>query len=126
MADKIDHYPPTPQGSTPPVLRDVAKHPVLDFVPFAGRRRQVTYRNPQPDIIGQLLQLHLPQAVTAPVRAAPISGDQQTLGTRIDGAAHVIPPAPDRFYGELGRIVIDSHTDPARVGHHIIDPVGND
>src|SRR6516225_11787453 len=125
MADQIDYHLTTHQGPATPVLRDVAKHPVLDFVPFAGPRRKVTHRNPQPDIISQLLQFHLPQAVAAPVGAAPISGDQQPLGTRIDGAAHVIPPAPDRFHGELGRVVIDSYTDPARVGGHIIDSVGN-
>src|SRR2546427_3149689 len=108
MADQIDHYLPTHQGSTPPVLRDVAKHPVLDFVPFAGPRRQVTYRNPQPDIIGQLLQLHLPQAVTATLRAAPLNGVTQNLGTMLDRAAHVLAPTPDRFFGELSRDVVPS------------------
>ena len=81
MADQIDHYLPTHQGATPPVLRDVAKHPVLDFVPFAGPRRQVTYRNPQPDIIGQLLQL-------------PVQGE----GKRDrDSRGFLVPHVADRF-----------------------------
>src|SRR5215471_4466389 len=126
MANQIDHHLAAHQGSAPPVLRNVAKHAVLDLVPLAGPRRKVTHRNPQPDIIGQLLQLHLPQAVAAPVGTAPIGGDQQTLRTRIDSAAHVVPPSPDRFHGELGCVVIDSNAAPARVSRHIIDPVGND
>jgi hypothetical protein len=36
------------------------------------------------------------------------------------------PPAPDRFYGKLGGVVIDANTDPTGVGRHIIDPIRND
>jgi hypothetical protein len=36
------------------------------------------------------------------------------------------PPAPDRFHGKLGGVVIDPNTDPTGVGRHIIDPIRND
>src|SRR5215471_7922241 len=122
MADQIDDHFAAHQGATPPVLCNVAKHPVLDLMPFARTWWKVTDCNSQPNIIRQLLQLDLPQPIAAPVGAAPISGDQPTLGPWIGGAPHMAPPASDRFHRKLGCIVIDSNTDPTSVGHHIIEP----
>ncbi len=42
VANQIDHYLPAQQRSPSPVVSDVAEHPVLDLVPFAGARRKVT------------------------------------------------------------------------------------
>ena len=71
MADQIDHHFAAHQGAAPPVLGDVAKHPVLNLIPLAGSRWKVTDRDPQPNSIGQLLQLDLPQTVAAPLEPPP-------------------------------------------------------
>jgi hypothetical protein len=39
-----------------PVLADEGEKMVFDFVPFAGSRREVTDRDFQPGLVGQLLQ----------------------------------------------------------------------
>lgn len=43
VSNEADDYGQAFQGSAPPVFRDVAKHAVLDFVPFAGARREMTH-----------------------------------------------------------------------------------
>ena len=113
------------QRAAPPVLRDVAEHPVFDLIPLARPRREVAHRDPQAGLIGQLLQLHLPETATAPVRAAAIGSDQQLGRTRIHRASHVSPPPPQRLDGELGRVMIDAHAHPAGVGRQVVHPVGD-
>src|SRR5512142_904749 len=125
MPDQIHHHLPTHKGATPPVLGDVAEHPMLDRVPLARAGREVAHRDPQAGLIGELLQLHLPQPAAPPVGAAPIGRDQQPLRPWIDPAAHVPPPAPQRLHGELGGVVIDSHADPAGVGRLVVDAIGD-
>ena len=39
----IDNHFVTHQRPTTPVLGDVTEHPMLDFVPFAGARREVAH-----------------------------------------------------------------------------------
>src|SRR3712207_7567213 len=43
------------------VLRDEGEQPVLDLVPFAGARREVADAERQARLVGQPLQLPLPQ-----------------------------------------------------------------
>ena len=60
-SDEIDDCFVIPQRFAAPIRRDKGKQPVLDLVPFAGARRKVTYRNAQCGMIGEFLQLQLPQ-----------------------------------------------------------------
>src|SRR5215469_15707597 len=53
------------QRTTPPIRRDVAKHPVLDFVPLRGTRRKMTNLDAQSDFIGELLQLLPPESAVS-------------------------------------------------------------
>ena len=65
--------------------------------------------------------------------AAPVLGDvtEHTMldfvplafGLRIARLSQLPPPAADAFHGELRRIVIDSHADPALIGRQIADAV---
>ena len=43
VGDQIDNDFMTHQRPTTPVLGDVTEHPMLDFVPFAGARREVAH-----------------------------------------------------------------------------------
>src|SRR5262249_62189306 len=63
--DQVHYHRTTHQRPPSPVLRDVAEHPVLDLIPLARPRREVTDRDPQTRLIGQLLQTDLPQPISA-------------------------------------------------------------
>src|SRR5215831_12689994 len=107
--DQVHDHRTTHQRPTPPVLRDVAEHPVLDLLPLALPRRQVTDRDPQTRLIGQLLQTDLPQPIATAVAPPAIGRDQQLLRLRVDRMPHPNPPPPDRLYRELGRVVTDPY-----------------
>src|SRR6516165_10446184 len=92
------HYDRTThQWPPPPVLGDVAENPVLDLVPLARPRREVTDGNPQTRLIGQTLQTDLPEPIAAAVAPPGIGRDQQLLGLRVDRTPHPNPPPPDRL-----------------------------
>src|SRR5262249_48540188 len=84
-ANEADDHLAGQQGLATPVRGDVAKHAVLDLVPFARARRQMADRYPQPRLIGEPLQLYLPEPRTGTVAAATICRDEQFLGPRIHG-----------------------------------------
>src|SRR5215831_8578128 len=54
-ADQLDHCGPALQRLSPPVLRDVAEHPVLNLVPLRGARRIVVDVERETRRIGELL-----------------------------------------------------------------------
>ena len=62
------------QGLAPPVDGDEREETVLDLVPFAGARRQMTDRDRQADLIGQPLKLDLPETNAVAIAAAAIGG----------------------------------------------------
>src|SRR3989454_11304365 len=69
----------TDQRASAPVLGNMAEHPMLDLVPFAGTRRKVTHRNVQTQIRGKVLQFHFPEARPVAVSAASVGGDEESL-----------------------------------------------
>jgi len=90
--NEIDDRFVVPQGLSTPVRRDEGKQPVLDLVPFAGARREMTHRNAQSGLIGKGLQLQLPQPQPPPVASTPVGGDQNRLRIRIKASAFKAPP----------------------------------
>src|SRR5437016_9728261 len=104
------------QGSAAPVVGDVAEHAVLDLVPLARAGREVTDLHGQTQLVGQVLQLQSPQAHAVAVASSAVGRDQQTPRTGIQRTTHLQPPAPNALYGELCRVVVDAHADPALVG----------
>src|SRR5450759_98594 len=44
-----------------PIHADIAKHPMLNFIPFAGSGRKMAYRNIKSSLVGKLLQRYLPK-----------------------------------------------------------------
>src|SRR5437868_6009627 len=60
IADEVDHRFVGRQRPTTPVLRDVAEEPVLDLVPLARARWEVTDHDPDPGLVREALQFELP------------------------------------------------------------------
>ena len=63
-ADQFDHSEPIGKRATAPVLRDVAEQPMLNPVPLRRARRVVVDMDDEPDLVGEFLQLQLPQPQT--------------------------------------------------------------
>src|SRR3954469_5015098 len=60
IADEVDHRFVGRQRPTTPVLRNVAEEPVLDLVPLARARGEVTDHDPDPRLVREALQFELP------------------------------------------------------------------
>ena len=88
-------------------------------------RRSVAHRDPQPHLVGELLQLPLPQTVAAAVRTATVSRDQQPARDRIRDATHPPPPPPQRLHRERRRVVIDADAHPAGVVGQVVHAIRN-
>ncbi len=56
---------------------------MLDLVPLAGARREVTDLDRHPCLVGQALQLDLPQARRIAVGTTAVCGDRQRAGVRV-------------------------------------------
>lgn len=115
----------TDQGSATPILRDMGKHPMFNLIPLTGPRRQMAHRNGQAQRIGQALQLRLPQPCAPAVTAARIGDDQQRLYMRIGVHAHLSPSLADRRDRKFSGIMVGTDADPAQIGRHIIDTIGD-
>lgn len=82
--DETDDRRQIDERRAPPVHRDVREQAVLDLVPFARARREVTDGDGEPGAVGELLQLPLPEAELRAVAATGIGGDDQRRGVAID------------------------------------------
>jgi len=73
------------QGLAAPVLGDEGEHAVLDAVPFAGAGRVMGDGDGQAGLVGEVLQLELPEPDAGAIAAAPstslragaVGGDEQ-------------------------------------------------
>src|SRR2546430_17198884 len=75
-----------------PVLTDEGEQAVLDLVPLAGARRQVVDDDVDAELVGQLLQLALPQAQARSIAAATIGGEPHPRRPWVGGAPRGLPP----------------------------------
>ena len=125
IGDQVDDDLEADQGPPTPVLADVSKHAMLDLIPLARARRQVTDRDRQARIVGQALQFGFPQPGARPVAAPAIGDDQQLLGRWVASLAHLMPPAPQGPDRKLRGVMIHPDTDPTPVGGHVVYPVGH-
>jgi hypothetical protein len=81
------------------------------------------HRDRQPGLVGQPLQLGLPQTHARAVAAAAIRRDQDLPGRMVAWVSQLQPPAPNAFHGKGGRVAGDAQIDPARVGGDVVDPI---
>src|SRR3974390_841675 len=115
----------TDQGFSPPVLGNVAKHPVLNFVPLAGGGRKMAHVDLQPGLVTQLLQAPLPEPAARTITPAAIGGDEQLVSLRVLGLAHHLPPASNRLHSKFRSIMVTTHANPALVTSQIVNTVRN-
>ena len=55
VPDQLNDHGVVRQRTATPVPRDVTEHPVLDLVPLARARRKMANRQPQTQVVSQLL-----------------------------------------------------------------------
>src|SRR2546428_6053511 len=91
MANEIDDDLMTDQGPSPPMLGNMRKHPMLDRLPLPGPWRKVPHRDRDTHLIGQLLQVHLPQPMAAGLAPPAIGGEGESAG---GGGHRPRPPSP--------------------------------
>ena len=122
-ANQVDNHLMADQRAAPPILRDIGKQAMFNLVPFTRARGQMTDRQPQPCLIGQLLQFGLPQPGAHPIAAPAVRNEQQFCRLRVGALAHLPPPPPHRLDSKFRRVMVRPHTDPAGVSRYIVDPI---
>ncbi len=95
------------------------------LVPLAGAGREVADRDLKAGVVGQALQLDLPQADATGVRATAVGGDLQGPGSRVARLAELLPPAADRGDRERRGLLGDPDVHEPVVGADVIDAVGD-
>ena len=123
--DEVDDRLERDQRLAAPVHRDEREQAVLDFVPLRGAGREVADLDLELGLVGELLQLHLPQPGPVAVGPAAVGGDRQPRRGRVALGAEVLPPAADRVDRELGGVVIDPDVDIPLVELEVIDAIGD-
>ncbi len=124
VADQIHDNLSTDQRVPSPIGGDMAEDSVLYLVPLAGAGWKVANLEGHLHFIGELLQFAPPQTYAVAIAPAAVRGNQQSAGLRIGLIPHLVPPAADALYRELGRVVVDPDIDPTGIGCQIIDTVG--
>ncbi len=81
--DQVDDHLAGDERLAAPVLADEAEQAVLDFVPLAGAGREVADLDLQAGLVGELLQLDLPEFGAVAVTAAAVGGDGQAPRLRV-------------------------------------------
>src|SRR5512144_439220 len=125
IGNQVDDNLEADQGPPTPVLADVSKQAMLDLIPLARARRQVTDRDRQARIVGKALQFGFPQPGARPIATSAIGDDQQFPDRWVAPLAHLVPPAPQRPDRKLRGVMIHPDTDPTPVGGHVVYPVGH-
>src|SRR5216684_9011777 len=86
-ADQLENDLMADERGCPPVLGDEREEPMLDLVPFGGAGRQMADDQGEADLVGELLQLGLPQPATTAIAAAAVGGDDEAGCLGIAGVA---------------------------------------
>ena len=100
-SDQIDNRLMAYQRSASPILRDKGKHSVLNLVPLACARREVTDLDAQSRPIRQTLTADFPQARATAVATPCVRQDQQFLGLGVGSPPHLFPPGKDAVDGKI-------------------------
>ena len=74
----------------------------------------------------QLLPRDLPQPDPGSMTAAPVRGNQQSLGVGRELPSHHGPPPTEALDGTRRRVMIRAHRHPPRIGRGVRDTVRSD
>src|SRR5262249_48843213 len=97
---------------------------MFNLVPFTRARGKVTHPNHHLQFSGETLQLGLPEPGPIAIASTPTRRNQEVPGGGIALVPHPVPPAPNAFYGKLGRIAADPHIHPAFIAAQVRNPIG--
>src|SRR6266849_10315241 len=97
---------------------------MLDLVPLARPRWEMTDRDGQACFIRKGLQLQLPQAQPPAIAPHTVGGNQNLGGRRIESLAFLVPPSPDGRHRKRSRVVIGPDIDKPGVAPDVVDAIG--
>src|SRR5882672_4913051 len=123
VADEVDDGLVGPQRASTPVDRDEPEQAVLDLVPLAGAGGKVADVDRHVELVGDALQLVLPDVRPIAVAAAGVGRDEYLTRLGVALRANLIPPCLDRGHREHWRVVVDADADEAVVGGEVVDAV---
>ncbi len=104
-ADRVERGLVGVEGSSRPVLADLAEQSMFDRVPLGCARRVVGDRHTEAVALGELLlQAMLPRPTTGPVAAAAVRQDREFFGMGVSLSGFVDPPGLDGVDREGGRV----------------------
>ena len=126
VADSLHDHFMIDERSPTPVFGNMTKHPMFNFVPFAGARREVADMDTESRLIREALQFDFPAPTTARIAPPTVRGNESLAGLGIQRLSHVHPPTPDGRHGTLGRVMVNPNAHPARIRRHIIHAIGTD
>ena len=106
-----------------PVAADLAQEAMCDGVPFGATTGVVANGDIQVGVMGEVLQLALPQSWPMPIAAARVGFDQQVASLGIARLAQLFPPAANRGDGELRRRGVGADVNQRLVSLCIVDPI---
>ena len=98
---------------------------MLDLVPLAGSRREMTDGNRDLQFIGQVLDLGFPQTQPGSIAAPSIGRNEKSLRLGLVFLPHPSPPTTNGLYRKLRRVMIYAYTHPAGIGSQVIHSIGN-
>src|SRR4051794_30311405 len=78
VGDEIDHHLVAEERPTPPILRDMAEHAMLDAVPFARARRKMADAQLKTRFFGELAEFTLPELGSAGIASTAVCGNHQS------------------------------------------------
>ena len=123
--DQLHDYFQFSERLSAPVLGDVAKETMFDFIPFAGSRREVTNVYRQARLVSKVLQRDFPEFASVCIAAAAVCCDKHLASIRKSLASHFSPPSQNCFHCKIRGIVVDADTDPSFIVRQIVHAVGN-
>src|SRR5208283_1949652 len=124
LGNEMDNGFVIPQWFAAPIRRDKGKKAVLDLVPLARPRGEMTDRDGQAGFIREGLQLQLPQAQPPGIAPSAVGRNQDLSGCRIESFAFMAPPSPDGRHRKRSGVVIGSHIDKPGVAPDVVDAIG--
>ena len=95
VGDQVDDGLAGAQRTAAPVDGDEREQPVLDLVPLAGPRWEVADADGDAELVGEPLQLVLPDMRSVAVAAACVGGDEDLARLRVPLRADLAPPRGD-------------------------------
>ena len=76
IANQLHDHCMVDERSPTPVFGNMTKHPMFNFVPFAGARRKVADMDTESRLIREALQFDFPEPTTARIAPPTIRGNE--------------------------------------------------